>query len=199
LELDLNLQKELIDAITSLNSNTTWIYSPVVIAFVAGFFATLGGVLTHCFNIYSEKSRQQNEASLKRIESDIRKQEHIQEKQLIALSNLSKISHKMQPTIWSNPDFDSDDAYANVVFSMHTILSQLDEFLESYGYIVPDEIVTQLNIVMFKCNDTHWGASLSNDSNYEPTNIEKEAAKDILKFLSSAVSDFKKALGVINA
>lgn len=200
LELDLNFQQELVSAIAALsNVDKSWVDSPAIVALVAGLVALLGSWLTHWFNANSENSRHKNEADLKRLESDIRKQENIQEKQLEALIELSNITHEVQPTIWSSPNYDSYDAFSEVFFSMGTLLGKLDSFLKAYSYIMPQDIISHVNEVMFKCNDKHWGSLLADGPEYEPTNIELEAAEAVLHSLQSAVKSFKSSLGVTNA
>ena len=195
LELDLNLQHELLSSLAAL-SDKTWVDSPATVALVAGLIALLGSVLTHLFNANSEKSRQKHESGIKKLESDIRKQENIQEKQLEALVQLSKITYEVTPTVWSAPDYDSYDAYSEVFFSMGSLLNKLDNFLNTYSYILPQDIISHVNEVMFKCNDKHWGSSLSQGPEYEPTKAELKAAEEVIESLRIAVDAFKLKLGV---
>lgn len=200
LELDLNLQQELLNALTALSKvDKTWIDSPATVALVAGMLALLGSLITHWFNTNSEKSRQKHEAELKKLESDIRKQENIQEKQLGALVQLSEITYEVTPTVWSAPNYDSYDAYSEVFFSMGSLLEKLDNFLKKYSYILPQDVISHVNAVMFKCNDKHWGASLSEGPDYESTKDELKAAEEVIDSLQSAVDTFKLKLGVTNA
>lgn len=200
LELDLNFQQELIRAIAALSKgDKSWVDSPAIVALVAGLLALLGSLSAHLFNTNSEKSRQKNEADLKRLESHIRKQENIQKKQLDALIELSSITHEIKPTIWSSPDYNNHDAYSEVFFSMGNLLEKLDSFLKEYSYIMPQDIITHVSDVMFKCNDKHWGSSLANGPGYEPTKIELDAAEAVLNSLQLAVDSFKSSLGVTNA
>ena len=200
LELDLNLQQELLNALTALSKvDKTWVDSPATVALAAGLLALLGSLLTHWFNANSEKSRQEHEAVLKKLESDIRKQENIQEKQLGALVQLSEITYEVTPTIWSAPNYDSYDAYSEVFFSMGNLLDKLDDFLKAYSYILPQDVISHVNEVMFKCNDKHWAAALSEGPEYEPTNNELKAAEEVIDSLQSAVDTFKLKLAVTSA
>jgi hypothetical protein len=199
LELDLNLQQELIRAIAAFNGERAWYESSAAIALASGLVAILGGLLSHLFSYLSEQQRQKASSALIKLESEIRKQENIQEKQLDALMALAEINHELSPTIWSGPDYDSHEAYSEVVFSMGSLLGKLDKFLKEYSYIMPNEIITLVNVVMFKCNERHWGASTAETPDYQPNESEIEAAETVLKFLHESVAQFKKILGVSNA
>jgi hypothetical protein len=114
------------------------------------------------------------------------------------LIGLSSITHEIKPTIWSNPDYDSHNAYSEVFFSMESLLGKLDSFLKEYSYIMPQDIITYVSDIMFQCNDKHWGSSLAGGPEYEPTKTELEAAEVLLNSLQLAVDSFKSSLGVIN-
>ena len=199
MELDLNLQNELINAIASLHGESTWIYSPAAVALVSGFVAIMGSLLTQYFNLRGKKEQHENDEKIKNIESDIRKQENIQNLQLDALSKLSEINNYMQPNIWSTPNYDSHNAYSEVVFNMSNLLEKLNDFLNSYSYIIPSETITHLNNVLFLCNETHWSVSSSDSPYYEPDEKEINAAKTVIDNLSTAVEELKGALGVTAA
>ncbi|MBY6186785.1 hypothetical protein KUV89_09145 [Marinobacter hydrocarbonoclasticus] len=128
MELDLIFQQELIKAIAAFNGDRSWYESPAAIALASGLVAILGGIISHLFNLHSENQRKKSEYDMVRLESEIRKQESIHDKQIEALMALSKINRDLQPTIWSSPDYDSNDAYSDVVFSMGRLLSELDNF-----------------------------------------------------------------------
>lgn len=198
LELDLNLQKELLNALAAL-SDTTWVDSPATVAFVASLIALLGSALTQLFNAKSEKSRLEHETDLKKLESDIKKQENIQERQLEALVQLSKITYEATPTIWPAPNYDSYDAYSEVCTSMGSLLNKLDNFLKTFSYILPQDIILRVSEVIFNCNDKHWGPSLAEGPGYEPTETELEAAKEVIQSLMLAVDALKIKLGVTSA
>lgn len=190
----------MLDALVALSRvEKTWVDSPATVALVAGLLALLGSLITHWFNGRSEKSRQNHESEIKKLESDIRKQENIQERQLEALVQLSKITYEVTPTVWSHPDYDSYDAYSEVVISMGGLLDKLDDFLKENSYILPQDVISNINEVMYKCNDKHWGASLAEEPGYEPTKNEIEAAEDVIDKLHSSVNAFKLKLGVTSA
>jgi hypothetical protein len=191
----------MLDALVALSKvEKTWVDSPATVALVAGLLALLGSLITHLFNGISEKSRQNHESEIKKLESDIRKQENIQERQLEALVQLSKITYEVTPTVWSRPDYDSYDAYSEVVNSMGSLLDKLDDFLKTTSYILPQNVISNIKEVMYKCNDTHWGASLAEEPGYyEPTKNELEAAADVIDKLHSSVNAFKLKLGVTSA
>jgi len=200
LELDLNLQKELITAITAaLKGSKSWVDSAAVIALVSGALAILASILTNLFNSKSEKLRYSSEIKLKVIDSNNAKQERIQEKQLDSLSCVSKILHNLKPMIWTDPAFESYDAYRTIVFKMDSLRTELSSYLEVHSYITPDEIITHISDVIYLCNDNSWSVIMSEGPEYETTESERNAAKNILDKLELAVREFKIKLGVTNA
>ena len=200
MELDLNLQKELITAITAaLKGSKSWVDSPAVIALVSGALAILAAILTNLFNSKSEKARYNSEIELKEIDSNNAKQEKIQEKQLDSLSCVSKILHNLKPMIWTDPLFDSHEAYSSIVFKMDSLRTELSSYLEVHSYITPDEIITHISDVIYLCNDNSWSVIMSQGPEYETTEPERDAAKNILDKLELAVREFKIKLGVTNA
>ena len=149
MDIDLNLQKELIEAILSFNSEKSWVDYPAVIALVSGFIGVFSAWLTQNSNSKSEEKRINKEIEFKHIELEARKKENIQIKQLNVLKELSQICHDIEPTVWPYPNYDSYDAYSEIFSNMNTILSQLDKFLSKNDYIVPPDITRKIREVMF--------------------------------------------------
>lgn len=200
LELDLNLQKELITAITAaLKGSKSWVDSPAVIALVSGAMAILAAILTNLFNTRSEQARHDSEIKLKEIDSKNAQQEKIREKQLDSLNCVAKILHDLTPLIWSDPSFDSYDAYSSIVLEMDGLRTELSTYLREHSYITPDEIITHINDVIYLCNDNCWQVIVESGPEYETSVKECDAAKDILDKLKLSVREFKIKLGITNA
>ncbi|TOP31895.1 hypothetical protein CGH18_24035 [Vibrio parahaemolyticus] len=133
---------------------------------------------------------------MKQVELENLRKEHLQNDQIVALRELSKLSHNLRPTIWSSPDYDSDEAYTDVLFSLGSFLGNLDDYLRTYRYIVPSSVLSKLEDVLFKCNSSHWQASGRNPEEYTPTRSDLKDAENILDLLSEAESEFKVWLGL---
>ncbi|MCC2522195.1 hypothetical protein [Vibrio coralliilyticus] len=195
MEIDVKVQEQLIKAIESISS-TSWHESPGFIAVVSGGLTLLGSYVTFCFNKKAEKQRIENEYNLKKVELENIRKEHIQNDQLAALKALSGLSHNLRPTIWGSPDYDSHEAYTDVVFRMGGFLSKLDSFLNDHRFSLPSNVIDKLDDVLFKCNSSHWGASMSDTPDYTPTSTELDNAKEVLELLSSVEKEFKQSLGI---
>ncbi|MGL4249772.1 MAG: hypothetical protein ACRCR1_03800 [Aeromonas sp.] len=195
MKIDIIIQEQLIKAIESI-STKSWYDSSVIIAVASGCLTLLGTYVTFCFNKKAECQRIENEFNLKKIELENRHKDHIRNDQIAALKALSKLSHDLRPTVWGSPDYDSNEAYTDVVLRMGGFLDKLDKFLSEHRFSLPSSVINKLDDVLYKCNSSHWGASMSNCPEYTPTPSELDNAKDVLNLLSSVEKEFKKSLGI---
>jgi len=198
-EIEVDFQQELIAAIASLSSDSVWYESSAAVAAATGLSAVIAAVVTHLFNQESESRRERSQQELVRLEHENRKREKMHEQQVTALIVLSSINEKLLPTVWPSPDYDSHQAYSEVIWNMRNLLEDLDKYLKNWSYALPDEIIRQIRDVIFQCNVGHWGATTATSPDYEPTNQEIEAAENIVNDLAAALSCLKDSLGLKNS
>lgn len=195
MELDINLQNELISAISALNVNKSWLENPAIIALISGFMAIMGAVISNIYNLKSEDKRNKAEVIKINIEFEIRKKEKIYDYQLEALIELSLINHDLTPTAWPYREYDSYESNKEIVSDMPDLIEKLDLFLKKYSYILPAPILENINNIIFICNENHWNASNSETPIYNPTDKEIEAAEVVIKELHESIKNFKEILG----
>ncbi|MCG5501875.1 hypothetical protein [Ectothiorhodospira lacustris] len=198
MELDINLQSELISAISAFTAGKSWYESPAIIALVSGFLAIMGGVISNWANLRSEDQRNKAELEKVAIEFEIRKKEKVYDCQLKALTELSIINHGLTPTAWPSREYDAHEASEEIVFGMSGLIDQLDTFLKKYSYALPESVLDKIRGVIFECNENHWGASTAETPDYRPSKREIQAAESIVENLSQIIKYFKKMLGVEN-
>lgn len=170
--------------------------SPVFVATISGLMVLGGALLNQSFHLWSKKKRHERDVNIRLVESEIRKQENIQSLQLQALKDLCVAHQDALPNIWSSPDSDAHDAYVRILYHMPNLLKQINSYLRSYNYIIPDKVADHLNMVLYKCNQGHWGASTSEQPAYEPSEYETELAKGVLELLIESITAFKRHLGI---
>ena len=198
-EIEVTFQQELIAAIADLSSTSVWYESPAAVAAATGLAAVIASVVTHLFNQKSESRRESSQQNLIRLEHDNRMREKMHDKQVTALIVLSSINEKLLPTVWPSPDYDSHQAYSEVIWNMRNLLQDLDKYLKNWSYALPDEVINKIRDVIYQCNVGHWGATTATSPDYEPTNQEIEAAVKIVNDLGSALSSLKDSLGLKNS
>lgn len=198
MEVDVNFQQEIIKATTAiLSAEKPWFESPFALVGLSSCMALLGSFLTQYSNSRSEKTRHQNQTELIKVESEVKKNINVHNLQLNALKALSEINHAFQPLIHTNPDFDTNDAYAPIVHRMSGLLNSLVEYLRVHSYIIPNDVINKIEEVINICNETHWPATIVNSPDYEATTSEIEAAQLALNNLDNSLNQFKSQLGVI--
>ncbi|MER0170305.1 MAG: hypothetical protein E6Q59_03175 [Nitrosomonas sp.] len=170
--------------------------SPIFVATISGVMALAGVLLNQLSHLWGEKKRHERDVNLRLVESEIRKQENIQALQLQSLKELVTIYQGVLPNIWPSPNFESDDAYIEILYSMPDLMKQLDGYLKSFGYILPNKVMDKINMALYQCNEGHWGASTCENPAYEPSKHEVELAKGVLQSLSDSITIFKTCLGI---
>lgn len=197
MEIEIKLSQELIEAIAAFSARAAWYESAAAVAIASGLVAVIGGIVSHFFNQRSESERRDAEKQRMQQEHENRKVEKMHEMQVEALKALALINENLLPTVWPNPDYDSYEAYSEVVCKMSELLNSLDKYLKQWSYVLPENIIRQLRDVIYHCNQEHWGATTADDGiNYEPTEREREAAEEIVDNLEKAISDLKQLLGL---
>lgn len=170
--------------------------SPIFVTVISGLMALAGALLNQLFHQWGEKKRHERDVELRLVESGIRKQESIQAIQLQSLKELVTIYQDMLPNIWPSPDFESDDAYVEILHSMPVLMKQLNDYLKSSGYILPNKVADKINMTLYQCNQGHWGVSTSETPAYEPNKCEVKLAKGTLQSLTDSITIFKGCLGI---
>jgi hypothetical protein len=170
--------------------------SPIFVATISGAMALAGVLLNQLSHLWGEKKRHKRDVNLRHVESEIRKQENIQALQLQSLKELVTIYQGVLPNIWPSPNFESVDAYIEILYSMPDLMKHLDDYLKSFGYILPNKVMDKINMTLYQCNEGHWGASTCKDPAYEPSKLEVELAKGVLQSLSDSITIFKTCLGI---
>jgi hypothetical protein len=167
------------------------------VAAISGAMALAGVLLNQLSHQWGEMKRHKRDINLRFVESEIRKQENIQDLQLQALKGLVTIYQETIPNRWSSPDSDSDCAYSYVLDDMSDLIDKLNNYLKDFDYILPRKVTIKINSAIYQCNQGHWGVSTSEEPAYEPSRLELELAKGVLDSLTSSITIFKVYMGIV--
>lgn len=196
MEIDIMLQEELINALTTLSVGPAWYESGAAVAVASGLVAVIGGMVSHIFNQRSGSKRRDSERKSMQLEHDNRKVEKMHDAQVEALKALSAINEDLLPTVWPSPGHDSSEAYSEVVWNMHGLLNHLDQYLKQWSYVLPENIIRQIRDIIVLCDQGHWGKTITKNPEYQHSKKELESAEKIVNDLGSAIVSLKQLLGL---
>lgn len=188
MEVSVELQKELIDALAALSQEQSFWESPVAVGLVAAL-AAISASLLERWQAFRLQERQ----------SEIERKLRIHELQMKALKSISEITHSITPNNEPIEGADSHEWLSPIVYSLGNVIVRLDEYLKIYGHVSPTGLIVHIRSAIDIANKHKWGAQLSNSPDYEPTNEEIQGVTDLIKELSDGVKKFKSFVGVPGA
>jgi hypothetical protein len=187
--IEIILQKEIVDSLVyALKQENHWYEA-------TWFISSITAALTLAAATITNKINSNGNYNLKQLESQLKIQESVLGIKLEALKSLTSITRELTPTIWPDPSFDSTEAYTEVFSGMDGLRKKLDGYLNSFNYILSDEVIKEVENVLYICNiNQDNGANSGQD--YKITKNEEKAAKNVLESLNNAAVIFKKELKI---
>lgn len=185
MEVSLELQKELIEAIAALGKSKPIWESPLAV-----------GILTAIVAIASAFIQRWQAFRLQERQSQIEKQLRIHELQMQALKDLSLIEHSVTPNDEPHPGADAHDWLSPIVYSLSAVVSELDRYLKAHSYVSPTAVIDHIRNALDIANENKWGTILNDNLEYEPSSEEIDAVLKLINELSEASKSFKESLGV---
>lgn len=187
-DVSIELQKELIEALSALSSEKSLWESPFAVGLVAAFSAIAATTIER-WQAYRLQERQ----------SDIDKQLQMYSQQIEALKSLSQITHSVTPNDEPTQGADSHEWLSPIVSSLSRVIRNLDDYLKNYSHITPTQVIPHIRNAIHIANDHKWGAIYADDPNYEPTSDEIDGVDKLIIGLNKSVEKFKKEVGVAGA
>lgn len=188
MDVNVELQKELIDALAALTREKPFWESPIAVGLLAAF-AAISASLLERWQAFRLQERQ----------SEIERQLRIHELQMEALKSLSEIEHSVTPNDEPTPGADSCEWLSPIVYSLSTVIRKLDDYLKTYGYVSPFNVITHIRLAINVANEYKWGVLMSDSPGYDPTSEEIQGVLKLIEELGNAVKHFKACLGVPGA
>lgn len=189
MEVSIELQKELIDALIAFNRDKPFWESPIAI----GLLTALTAILTSLLGRWQAFRLQERQ-------SEIEKQLRIHELQMEALKSLSVIEHSVMPSSEPVQGADINEWLGPIVDSLSTIIDKLDDYLKNYSHISPSCVIDHINSAINIANQHKWGVLLSeNPEHYDPTDEEINGVRNLIEELAAAVKKFKASIGIPGA
>lgn len=189
MDLHIALPQDLVDAMSELAESPKWYESGAAIVVTSGLITILAGFVAHYLNQRSERLNRDAEHRNRRVEK-------MHDAQVDALKALCEINENLLPSVWPTPEYDSHEAYSEMLSRMPWLLNALDKFIKERSYILPEPIIHKLRDVIYFCNQGHWGETTAVDPEYDPSQREIRYAADSVRKLRSAILDLKHLVGV---
>ena len=188
MDVSIELQQELLEAIAALGASKPIWESPFAI-----------GLLTAIAAISASLIQRWQAFRLQERQSQIERQLRIHELQMEALKSLSLIEHSISPNEEPHPGADAHEWLTPIVHSLSSVVSALDKYLKNYSYVSPATVISHIRTALNLANENKWNSILNNNPGYEPTTQEIDAIIELINELSEATTSFKSSLGVIGA
>ena len=188
MDVSIELQQELLDAIAALGAGKPIWESPFAI-----------GLLTAIAAISASLIQRWQSFRLQERQSQIERQLRIHELQMTALKSLSLIEHSVSPNDEPHPGADAHEWLAPIVHSLSNVVSKLDQYLKDYSYVSPTTVISHIRTAINLANEHKWNSILNNSPDYEPTSQEIDGIIELIKELFEATQTFKTSLGVTGA
>lgn len=188
MEVSVELQQELIEAITALGSSKPFWESPFAVSLLTAI-SVIGATLIQRWQAFRLQERQ----------SQIERQLRMHELQMVALRSLSLIEHRISPNDEPNPGADAHEWLSPIVHSLSKVVSELDQYLKEHGYVSPSVVISHVRNALNIANEHKWATMLSESPDYESSPEEIDAVLNLIKELSKATRSFKVSIGVIGA
>jgi hypothetical protein len=188
MDLSIELQQELIEAIAALGASKPIWESPFAVGLLTAF-AAISASLIQRWQAFRLQERQ----------SQIERQLRIHELQMEALKSLALIEHRITPNDEPNPGADVHEWLSPIVHSLSSVVSTLDQYLKEHGYVSPSAVISHIRNALNIANEHKWGAIMNDSPDYEPSKQEIDAIVNLIKELSEATISFKISLGVTGA
>lgn len=185
MEVSIQFQQQLIDALTALKQDGTWWDS----GFAIGILTAGTAILTaYIHNKHASKTQER--------QSEIEKALKLQDIQLNALKALTRIAHEVTPREESIPGADVHEWLAPVVNRLSQVISLLTDYLHEYAHVSPKAVCVHIEKAIAICNEGKWNSILADSPEYEPSTQEINAVLELIKELNYAVEKFKSRLSV---
>jgi len=185
LEISIQFQQQLINALAALKHNSAWWESGFAI-----------GILTASTAILTALLQNRHASKIQARQSEIEKALKLQDLQLNALKALSRVAHEVTPREEPSPDADSHEWLAPVVGRLGRVITNLNEYLLEFGHISPPSVCVHIDKAIEVCNKNKWGHILADSTDYEPSTQETAAVLELIKELENAIGKFKIRLSV---
>lgn len=185
MEISIEFQKQLIEALAAFNQDKSWIDSPFAIGLLTASSAILAALLQR-WQAFTMQER----------ESEIEKQLRLHSLQLEALKALSHVVHDVAPRNEPSQGADLGEWLTPIVHQLSSIVERLDSFLKEHGHVSPSLVCKHVESAINIANDHKWSAIEVDTPDYEPTQKELAAVLELIKELGGAVNEFKRKLGV---
>jgi len=187
MEVSIELQKELIDALIAFSRDKPFWESPVAI----GLLTALTAIATSLLGRWQAFRLQERQ-------SEIEKQLRTHELQMEALKSLSVIEHSVMPRSEPIQGADEYEWLNPIVHKLSAVLDELDGYLKNYGYVSPSCVIDHIHSAINIANQHKWGVS-ENLEHYDPTDEEINGVKSLIEELAVAVKKFKASIGIPGA
>lgn len=188
MEVSIELQKELIEALAAFNKGKPFWDSPLAVGLLAAI-AAIAATAVERWQAYRLQERQ----------SEIDKHLRVHEQQMEALKSLSQILHSVTPNNEPTEGADAHEWLSPVVHSLDMIITSLDDYLKEYSHITPSVVITHIRNAIDSANEHKWGVLNSKNPDYEPSSKEIDGALYLIRELGAGVVNFKSAIGVAGA
>jgi len=185
LEISIQFQQQLINALTALKHDGAWWESGFAI-----------GILTASTAILTAFIQNRHASKTQERQSEIEKALKLQDLQLNALKALSRVAHEVTPRKEPSPGADSHEWLAPVVGRLSHVISLLNEYLLEFGHVSPATVCVHIDKAIEVCNKNKWSSILADSPDYEPSTQEIDAVLELIKELESAIAKFKSRLSV---
>jgi len=185
MEISIELQKELIDALVAFSKEKPFWESPIAVGLLAASAVIVASLLER-WQAFRLQERQ----------SDIEKHLRVHELQIEALRALSVIEHSVTPNNEPVQGADSHEWLSPVVYDLNRVIGKLDVYLKSYAHVSPSIVIKHIRKATDIANEHKWGVMMSDENGYEPTSEEVQGVVDLIDELSSAMQKFKCSVGV---
>jgi len=188
MDVSIELQKELIEALAALSGDKSLWGSPIAVGLLAAFTAIIA-TASERWLAYRLQERQ----------SEIDKHLRMHEQQMKALKSLSQATHHVTPNDEPMQGADSYEWLGPIVSSLGGVIQTLDNYLKNYGHITPADVIPHIRSAINIANNHKWDAMYSNSHIHEPTSEEIDGVINLIKELDDGVEKFKKVVGVAGA
>jgi hypothetical protein len=188
MDVSIELQKELIEALKALSGEKSLWESPFAVGLLTTF-AVITATAIERWQAYHLQERQ----------SDIDKQLQILTQQMEALKSLSQATHSVTPNDEPMQGSDSHEWLSPIVSSLSSVIRTLDDYLKNYSHITPTDVIPHIRNAINIANDHKWGALSADNHEYEPSSDEIDGVLNLIKELNDGVEKFKKVVGVTGA
>lgn len=185
MEVSIEFQKQVIDALASLNHEESWLSSP----FAIGLLTAATAIVTILLQKWQASKLQENQ-------SEIEKALRLHALQIDALKALSNVAHTVSPRDEPSPGADSHEWLSPVVGQLSSVIGRLDKYLIDHGHVSPLEVCKHVDTAISIANKHKWNSLQADNFDYEPSNEEINGVLELISELESAVTEFKKKLSI---